>query len=119
MSDTPSELKVVVDRSMEVISISNNLPSTFNVFTYDVLSSMDDETPILDMMVPQMEKMYMVYEDDVTPWIHHDEDVDHMEATTTTTTPTSHERDYKGNNMGVDDDVIVVSYDTFTFHVTI
>ena len=28
ISDTPSELRVVVDRSLETISISNNLPST-------------------------------------------------------------------------------------------
>src|SRR5215203_5271556 len=32
MSDTPSEMRVVVDRSCEAISISHNLPSTSSVF---------------------------------------------------------------------------------------
>ena len=56
MSDTPSELRVVVDRSSEAISISNNLPSTSSVFSHDVLGTME----------PQME-MYMVDEDDAIP----------------------------------------------------
>ena len=47
----------------------------------------------------------MVDEDDATPWIHQDEEVGHMEATTTTT-PTSHEKDYKGMNTGVDDESV-------------
>ena len=34
MSDTPSELREVVDRSSEAISISNNLPSTSSVFSH-------------------------------------------------------------------------------------
>jgi hypothetical protein len=66
---------------------------------------MDNEAQSLDMMVPQMEKMYMEDEDDATPWIHQDGEVGHMEAPTSTT-PTSHERDYKGNNIGVDDAMI-------------
>ena len=41
MSDTPSELREVVDRSREDISISNNLPSTSSVFSPDVLGSME------------------------------------------------------------------------------
>ena len=45
MSDTPSEMRVVVDRSCETISISNNLPSTSSVLSTCVLGSMDDETP--------------------------------------------------------------------------
>ena len=57
MSDTPLELREVVDRSCEAISISNNLTSTSSVFSHCVLGSMDDDTPILDLTVPQMEKM--------------------------------------------------------------
>ncbi|KAK1561287.1 hypothetical protein QYE76_008083 [Lolium multiflorum] len=55
----------------------------------DAPSSMDDETPI-------MEKMYMVHEDDdITPCLLlEDEHGGHMEPTTSTT-PTSYERDYK------------------------
>jgi hypothetical protein len=70
MSDTPSELREVVDRSRETILISNNLPSTSSVFSPYVLGSMDGETPTLDMMMPRIEKMYMEDEDDATPWIH-------------------------------------------------
>ncbi|KAK1680984.1 hypothetical protein QYE76_041832 [Lolium multiflorum] len=55
----------------------------------DTPSFMDDETPI-------MEKMYMVHEDDdITPCLLDDEHGGHMEPTTSTT-PTSYERDYKG-----------------------
>ena len=57
MSDTPSEMRVVVDRSCETISNSNNLTSTSSVFPCVSLGSMEDEFPI-------MEKMYMVHEDD-------------------------------------------------------
>jgi hypothetical protein len=91
MSDTPSAMRVVVDRSCEANSNSNNLPSTSCVLSTCVLGYMDDETPIIDMMVPQMEKMYMVDEDVATPWIHQDEEVGDMEAPTTSTL-TSHER---------------------------
>ncbi len=99
MSDTPSEMRVVVDRSCEAISNSNNLPSTSSVFSCVSLGSMDDETPI-------MEKMYMVHEDDdITPCLLEDEHGGHMEPTTSTT-PTSYERDYKGTYMGVDDAMI-------------
>ncbi|KAK1628020.1 hypothetical protein QYE76_002335 [Lolium multiflorum] len=64
------EMRVVVDRSC----------------------SMDDETPI-------MEKMYMVHEDDdITPCLIEDEHGGHMEPTSSTT-PTSYERDYKGTRM--------------------
>ncbi len=99
MSDTPSEMRVVVDRSCEVISNSNNLPSTSSVFSCVSLGSMDDETPI-------MEKMYMVHEDDdITPCLLEDEHGGHMEPTTSTT-PTSNESDYKGTYIGVDDAMI-------------
>lgn len=47
----------------------------------------------------------MVDKDDATLWLHQDGQVVHMEAPTTTI-PTSHERDYKGNNIGVDDAMI-------------
>ncbi|KAK1648712.1 hypothetical protein QYE76_066517 [Lolium multiflorum] len=126
MSDTPSEMRVVVDRSYEAISNSNNLPSTSSVFSYVSLGSMDDETPI-------MEKMYMVHEDDaITPCLLEDEHGGHMEPTTSTT-PTSNESDYKGTYIGVDDamiplvdmmiceclheldDHIAMSYASFTF----
>ena len=65
--------------------ISNDLPSTSSVFSHDVLGSMDQEVPRLDMMMPQMEKMYMVDGYDATPWLHQEDEVDHMEYTTTTT----------------------------------
>ncbi|KAK1601998.1 hypothetical protein QYE76_027103 [Lolium multiflorum] len=66
----------------------------------DAPSSMDDETPI-------MEKMYMVHEDDdITPCLLlEDEHGGHIEPTSSTT-PTSYERDYKGTYMGVDDAMI-------------
>jgi hypothetical protein len=60
MSDTPSETRVVVDRSSEAISISDNIPSTSNVFSHVAIDYMDDEMLIL-------EKMYMVHHDDTTP----------------------------------------------------
>ena len=44
MSDTPSELREVVDRSIEATSHSNNLTSTTSVFSH-VLGSMDDDAP--------------------------------------------------------------------------
>jgi hypothetical protein len=99
MSDTPSELREVVDRSMEAITHSNNLTSTSSVFSHVAIGSMEDEFPI-------MEKMYMVHEDDaITPCLIEDEHGGHMEPTTSTT-PTSYERDYKGTYMGVDDAMI-------------
>lgn len=70
MSDIPHELREVVDRSCEAISNSNNLPSTSSVFCHCVLGSIDDETPLLDMMVPTMENMYMNDEFEVTPCLH-------------------------------------------------
>ena len=57
MSDTTSELRVVVDRSSETISISNNLPSTYSVFSCVVLSSMEEHAPSHEAMMPQLEKM--------------------------------------------------------------
>ena len=45
-------------------------------------------------------------EDDATPCLHEYVQVGHMDAATSTTTPTSHERDYKGTHMGVDDAMI-------------
>jgi hypothetical protein len=99
MSDTPSAMRVVVDRSSEVISISNNLPSTSSVSSHVTIGSMDEETPIL-------EKMYMVHTlDDNTPCLEDNEYVGHMEPPTSTT-PTSKECDYKGNNIGVGDTMI-------------
>ena len=47
----------------------------------------------------------MADEDDATPCLHHEEEVGHMEATTTTT-PTSHERENKGIDIGVCDAMI-------------
>ena len=79
------ELREVVDRSSEAISISNNLPYSSNVFSHCVLGCMDDDTPRLNMMVPMMEKMYMEDEDDATPCLLHDEQVGHMDAATPTT----------------------------------
>jgi hypothetical protein len=73
MSDTPSETRVVVDRSSEAILISNNLPSTLSVFSHVLLDPMDEVTPTLD-------KIYMVHTlDDNTPCLEDDEHVDHME----------------------------------------
>jgi hypothetical protein len=89
MSDTPSEIRVVVDRSSEAISISNNLPSISTVFSYVAIDSMVDKTPML-------EKMYMVDHDDTTPCLEDDEYVGHLERPTSTT-PTSKQVDYKGN----------------------
>jgi hypothetical protein len=48
---------------------------------------MEDETPILNVMLPHMD------DEDYIPM--DDEDVAYMEATTTST-PTSHERYYEG-----------------------
>jgi hypothetical protein len=84
MSDTPSETRVVVDRSSEAISIFNNLPFTSSVFSHVAIDSMDEAMPIL-------EKMYMVHtHDDTTPCLEVDEHVGHMELPTSTT-PTSKE----------------------------
>src|SRR5664279_6109908 len=68
MSDTPHELRELVDRSCEAISNSNNLPSTSSVLSHCVLGSMDDETPLLHKPVLPMEKkMNMEDEGDATP----------------------------------------------------
>jgi hypothetical protein len=73
---------------------------------------MDERTPTLD-------KMYMVQHDDTTPCLEDDEHVGHMELPTSTT-PTSKECDYKGNNIGVGDamlplvDMNMLSYECFT-----
>src|SRR4051812_34919046 len=105
ISDIPSELRVVVDRSSETILISNNLPSTSSVFSCVVLGSMDEAAPSHGAMMPQLEKMYMVHKDDAMPCIHQEYKVVHKEATTSTT-PTSYERYHQGNNKGVDDAMI-------------
>jgi hypothetical protein len=60
MSDTPSETRVVVDRSSEAISISNTLPCISSVSSHVTIGSMDERTPTLD-------KMYMVQHDNTTP----------------------------------------------------
>ena len=99
MSDTPLELREVVDRSCEAILNSNNLPSTSSVFSHCVLGSVNDEMPLLDTMMIQMEKMYMEDDDDTTPCLLQTGQVGYTEAPTSST-PTSHERDYQG--MGVD-----------------
>jgi hypothetical protein len=94
MCDTPSDTRVVFDTSSEAILISNNLPSISNVFSLVAIDSMDKATPTL-------EKMYMVHTlDDNTPCLEDDEHVGHLELPTSTT-PTSKECDYKGNNIGV------------------
>ena len=81
MSDTPSELIEVVDRSMESTSHSNNLTSTTSVLSH-VVGSVDDEAP-------DMEMFYLVDEDDATHMVDEDEHVGHMEpSTTTSTSPT-------------------------------
>jgi hypothetical protein len=112
MSDTPSVTRVVVDRSSEAISISNTLPSISSVSSHVTIGSMDERTPTLD-------KMYMVQHDDTTPCLEEDEHVGHMDLPTSTT-PTSKECDYKGNNIGVGDatiplvDMTILSYEYFT-----
>jgi hypothetical protein len=61
MSDTPSETRVVVDRSCEAISISNTLPSILSVSSHVTIGSIDERMATLD-------KMYMVHTlDDNTP----------------------------------------------------
>jgi hypothetical protein len=64
---------------------------------------MEDDTHILDAMVRHMEKMYII----------NDEEVAYMEATATST-PTTHERDYKGMDIGVDDDAMILLVDMMT-----
>jgi hypothetical protein len=66
MSDIPSKTRVLVVRSSEAISISNNLPSTSSVFSHFLIDSMDEAMPTL-------EKMYMVHKhDDTTPCLEDD-----------------------------------------------
>jgi hypothetical protein len=99
MSDTPSELREVDDRSMEDIAFANTLTSPSFVSSYVALGSTEDEFPL-------METMYMVHEDDdISPCLLQDGHVDHMDPPTSTT-PTSNESAYKGNNIGVDDAMI-------------
>ncbi|KAK1605356.1 hypothetical protein QYE76_029029 [Lolium multiflorum] len=99
MSDTQSELREVDDRSMEDIAFANTLTSPSMVSSYVALGSTEDEFPI-------METMYMVHEDDdISPCLLQDGHVDHMDPPTSTT-PTSNESAYKGNNIGVDDAMI-------------
>ena len=97
-SDTPIELREVVDRSYESISNSNNLISTSSVFSHCVLGSMNDETPHLNMPVPPMEKMYMEDDDDAPQCLLQDGQVGYMEAPTTST-PTSHKREYRHDEI--------------------
>jgi hypothetical protein len=113
MSDTSSETRVVVDRSSESISISNNLPSISSVISYVAIDPMDKAMATL-------EKMYMLHTlDDNSPCLEEDEHVGHMELSTSTT-PTSKECDFKGNNIGVGDamiplgDMNMLSYEYFT-----
>ena len=95
MSDTQSELREVDDRSMEDIALANTLTSPPLVSSYVALGSTEDEFPL-------METMYMVHEDDdISPCLLQDGHVDHMDPPTSTT-PTSNESAYKGNNIGVD-----------------
>ncbi|KAK1628337.1 hypothetical protein QYE76_002652 [Lolium multiflorum] len=99
MSDTQSELREVDDRSMEDIAFANTLTSPSFVSSYVALGSTEDEFPL-------METMYMVHEDDdISPCLLQDGHVDHMDPPTSTT-PTSHESAFKGNNIGVDDAMI-------------
>src|SRR5215217_376409 len=99
MSDTQSELREVDDRSMEDIAFANTLTSPSLVSSYVALGYTEDEFPL-------METMYMVHEDDdISPCLLQDGHVDHMDPPTSTT-PTSNESAYKGNNIGVDDAMI-------------
>ena len=99
MSDTQSELREVDDRSIEDIAFANTLTSPSFVSFYVALGSTEDEFPF-------MEKMYMVHDDDdISPCLLQDGHVDHMDPPTSTT-PTSNESAYKGNNIGVDDAMI-------------
>ena len=65
MSDTPSELREVVNRSSEAILISNNLPSTSSVFTHDVLGYMNG-----DGISWSSNPLYQHDKDDASPWTH-------------------------------------------------
>jgi hypothetical protein len=82
------------------------------VFSHVAIDSLDEATPTLD-------KMYMVQHDDTTPCLEHDEHVGHMKLPISTT-PTSKECEYKGNNIGVSDamiplvDMNMLSYECFT-----
>src|SRR4051812_40278566 len=88
MSDTPIELREVVDRSMEATWHANKLPSTTSVFSH-VVGSMDDDAPVtetfhlvddedaipIDDETPIMAKIFMVHQDDdITPCLHEDDD---------------------------------------------
>ena len=67
MSDTPSELREVVDRSSEAISIYNNLPSTSSVFSHDMLGYMDHEG-----ISWSTNPLYHDDDDDASPWTYED-----------------------------------------------
>jgi hypothetical protein len=73
----------------------------------------------MDERMPTLDKMYMVQHDDTKPCLEEDEHVGHMELPTSTT-PTSKECDYKGNNIGVGDamiplvDMTMLRYECFT-----
>jgi hypothetical protein len=70
----------------------------------------------MDEKMPTLEKMYMMHTlDDNSPCLEDDEHVGHIELPTSTT-PTSKECDYKGNNIGVGDAIIpmkILSYECF------
>ena len=108
MSDTPSELREVVDRSMEAIRNSNNLTSSTSVSPF-VVGSMDDDAPVMEMF-------YLVDDDDAI--LIDDDQVGHMAPTTTptSTTPTSTEKECKGNKIGVDDDTMIPLVDMMSLH---
>ena len=99
MSETPSELREVVDRSMEAIAFANTLTSPSFVFPHVPLGSMDVGAPMMD------KKMYMVQTDHITPCLYDDDDANHVEHTTTTI-PTSTESDYQGKTKGIDESMI-------------
>ena len=99
MSETPSELREVDDRSMEAIAFANTLTSPSFVFPHVALGSMDVEAPMME------KNMYMVQEDHITPCFDDDDDVNHVEHTTTTI-PTSNESDYQGKTKGIDETMI-------------
>ena len=63
--------RVIVDRSCEASSISNNLTSTSIVSSHLVLGPMYDDTPIHDDFALHLDKTMAMVEYDAPPtWFH-------------------------------------------------